>query len=62
MATATRSLVYLSELETAEMIVIGDSGVGTELSRRFSELQDLARERTERLSAALEAERAESEP
>ena len=49
--------VYLSELETAEMIVIGDSGVGTELGRRFRELQDLARERTERLSAALEAER-----
>ena len=41
--------LYLSELKTAELIVIGDSGVGRELGRRFRELQDLARKRTERL-------------
>ena len=51
--------LYLPELNTAELIVIGDSGVGRELSRRFRELQDLARQRTERLSAALKAERAD---
>ena len=50
--------LYLPELNTAELIVIGDSGVGRELGRRFRELQDLARQRTERLSAALKAERA----
>ena len=50
--------LYLSELKTAELIVIGELGVGTELGRRFRELQDLARQRTERLNAALEAERA----
>ena len=51
--------LYLPELKTAEMIVIGEVGVGTELRRRFRELQDLADQRTERLSATLEAEREE---
>ena len=49
----------LPELKTAELIVIGALGVGTELRRRFRELQDLAAQRTKRLSAALEAEREE---
>lgn len=49
--------LYLPELKTAELIVIGALGVGKELRRRFRELQDLAGQRTERLSAALEAER-----
>ena len=47
----------LPELKTVELIVIGALGVGTELRRRFRELQDLAAQRTTRLSAALEAER-----
>ena len=49
----------LPELKTVELIVIGALGVGTELRRRFRELQDLAAQRTKRLSAALEAEREE---
>ena len=48
---------YLSELKTAELIVIGELGVGKELGRRFRERQDLARQRTTQLSAELEAER-----
>ena len=49
--------LYLPELKTAELIVIGALGVATELRRRFRELQDLADRRTKRLSAALEVER-----
>ncbi len=56
--TNTKTL-YFPELETAELIVIGELALGTELSRRFRELQDLANQRTTRLSAALEAEREE---
>ena len=48
--------VYLAELTTAELIVIGDAAVSTALGRRFRELQDLANQRTRQLSAALEAE------
>ena len=48
--------VYLAELATAELIVIGDTAVSTALGRRFRELQDLANQRTRQLSAALEAE------
>ena len=54
--TNTKTL-YFPELETAELIVIGELGLGIELSRRFRELQDLANRRTKQLSAALEAER-----
>ena len=49
--------LYLPELNTAELIVIGDSGVSRELGRRFRELQDLANKRTKQLMAGLEAER-----
>ena len=56
--TNTKTL-YFPELKTAELIVIGVLGLGTELSRRFKELQDLANQRTTRLSAALESEREE---
>jgi hypothetical protein len=49
--------LYLPELNTAELIVIGDSGVSRELGRRFRELQDLANMRTKQLMAGLEAER-----
>lgn len=58
--TNTKTL-YFPELKTAELIVIGELGLGTELSRRFKELQDLANQRATRLSAALEAEKEELE-
>ncbi len=51
--------LYLPELKTAELIVLGDVELGTELSRRFRELQDLANQRTKRLIVGLEAEREE---
>ena len=49
----------LPELKTAELIVIGTLRVGVELSKRFGILQDLANQRTEQLTAGLEAERVE---
>ena len=58
---ANTKTLYFPELKTAELIMIGELGLGTELSRRFKELQDLANQRTTRLSAALEAEKEELE-
>lgn len=49
--------LYLPELETAELIVIGTLKVGAELDRRFGTLRHLANQRTEQLTAGLEAER-----
>ena len=49
----------IPELKTAELIVIGTLRVGAELSKRFGILQDLANQRTEQLTAGLEAERVE---
>lgn len=49
--------LYLPELKTAELIVIGTLKVGAELDRRFGTLRHLANQRTEQLTAGLEAER-----
>ncbi len=49
--------LYLPKLITAELIVIGTLNVGAELSRRFGTLRHLANQRTEQLTAGLEAER-----
>ncbi|MDE0297974.1 MAG: hypothetical protein OXN17_05040 [Candidatus Poribacteria bacterium] len=51
--------LYLPELITAELIVIGTLKVGAELGRRFGILRHLANQRAEQLTARLEAERAE---
>ena len=49
--------LYLPELKTAELIVIGTLKVGAELGRRFGTLRHLANQRAEQLTAGLEAER-----
>ena len=51
--------LYLPELKTAELIVIGTLRVGADLGRRFGTLRHLANQRAEQLTAGLEAERAE---
>ena len=52
-------VLYLPELITAELIVIGTLKVGAKLNRRFGTLRHLANQRTEQLTAGLEAEREE---